>query len=134
LHLKLDGWDNSKMPLSSSPDDPFVKLAQNLGELEVVIGERARPAIAGAREGLRDALACRERGDMPGSIAAIRVAMERLAALASSLDPQEGALMRLIAERFTAALGAGQKGDAKESVDLMRRKAGDTKNDDSKDW
>jgi hypothetical protein len=122
------------VPLSSSPDDPFVKLAQNLGELEVVIGERARPAIAGAREGLRDALACRERGDMSGSIAAIRVAMEGLAALGSSLDPNEGALMRLIAERFTAALGMGQKGDAKTSVDLMRRKAGDTKDDDSKDW
>lgn len=122
------------MPLTSSPDDPFVKLAQNLGELEVVIGERARPAIAAAREGLREALACRERGDMPGSIAAIRAAMEQLAALGSSLDPQEGSLMRLIAERFTAALGTGQKGDAKVTVDLMRRKAGDTKDDDSKDW
>ena len=122
------------MPLSNSPEDPFVRLAQNLGELEVVIGERARPAIAGAREGLRDALACRERGDMAGSIAAIRIAMERLAALGATLDPQEGALMRLIAERFTAALGTGQKGDAKSSVDLMRRKAGDAKDDDSKDW
>jgi hypothetical protein len=130
----LRGWDNSKVPLSNSPDDPFVKLAQNLGELEVVIGERARPAIAGAREGLRDALACRERGDMPGSIAAIRIAMERLAALGATLDPEEGALMRLIAERFTAALGTGHRGDAKVSVDLMRSKAGDTKDDDGKDW
>jgi hypothetical protein len=115
-------------------DDPFTKLAQNLGELEIVIGERARPAIAGVREGLRDALACRERGDMPGSIAAIRLAMERLAALGSTLDPEEGAVMRIIAERFTAALGAGQKGDAKTTVDVMRRKAGDTKDDDDKDW
>lgn len=122
------------MPLSNSPDDPFVKLAQNLGELEVVIGERARPAIAAAREGLRDALTCRERGDMAGSIAAIRIAMERLAALGSTLDPEEGAMMRLIAERFTGALGTGQKDDAKASVDLMRRKAGDTKDDESKDW
>jgi hypothetical protein len=40
----------------------------------------------------------------------------------------------MIAERFTAALGAGQKGDAKTSVDLMRRRAGDTKDDDKKDW
>ena len=111
-----------------------MKLAQNLGELEVVIGERARPAIAGAREGLRDALACRERGDMAGSIAAIRIAMERLAALGAALDPEEGMLMRLIAERFTAALGTGKKGDAKATVDLMRRKAGDSKDDDGKDW
>jgi hypothetical protein len=122
------------MPLSNSADDPFTKLAQNLGELEIVIGERARPAIAGVREGLRDALACRERGDMPGSIAAIRVAMERLAALGGTLDPEEGAVMRIIAERFTAALGAGQKGEAKTSVDVMRRKAGDTKDDDDKGW
>ena len=120
--------------LSNPADDPFTKLAQNLGELEIVIGERARPAIAGVREGLRDALACRERGDMAGSIAAIRVAMERLANLGSSLDPEEGAMMRLIAERFTAALGAGQKGDAKSTVDVMRRKAGDIKDDGSKDW
>jgi hypothetical protein len=120
--------------LSDSPDDPFTRLVQNLGELEIVIGERARPAIAGARESLRDALACRERGDMAGSIAAIRVAMERLAALGATLDPEEGALMRLIAERFSAALGSGQKGEAKASVDLMRRKAGDTKDDDGKDW
>jgi hypothetical protein len=42
--------------------------------------------------------------------------------------------MRIIAERFTEALGAGHKGDAKTSVDLMRRKAGDTKDDDKKDW
>jgi hypothetical protein len=122
------------VPLSDPADDPFTKLAQNLGELEIVIGERARPAIAGVREGLRDALACRERGDMAGSISAIRVAMERLANLGSTLDPEEGAMMRFIADRFTEALGAGQKGDAKTSVDLMRRKAGDTKNDDDKDW
>ena len=122
------------MPLSNPADDPFTKLAQNLGELEIVIGERARPAIAGVREGLRDALACRERGDMAGSIAAIRIAMERLANLGSTLDPEEGAMMRLIAERFTEALGGGHKGEAKTSVDLMRRKAGDTKDDDKKDW
>ena len=122
------------MPPINPADDPFTKLAQNLGELEIVIGERARPAIAGVREGLRDALACRERGDMPGSIAAIRIAMERLANLGSTLDPEEGAMMRVIAERFTAALGAGHKGDAKTSVDVMRRKAGDTKDDDDKDW
>jgi hypothetical protein len=122
------------VPLSNTADDPFAKLAQNLGELEIVIGERARPAIAAVRAGLRDAIACRERGDMPGSLAAIRLAMERLAALASTLDAEEGAMMRFIAERFTAALGAGRKGDAKTVVDVMRHKAGDTKDDDKKDW
>ena len=122
------------MPLSNPADDPFTKLAQNLGELEIVIGERARPAIAGVRERLRDALACRERGDMAGSIAAIRLAMAQLAALGSTLDPAEGAVMQTIAERFANAIGAGHKGDAKTSVDMMRRKAGDTKDDDDTDW
>jgi hypothetical protein len=122
------------VPLSNPADDPFTKLAQNLGELEIMIGERARPAIAGVRDGLRDALACREGGDMAGSIAAIRIAMERLANLGSTLDPEEGAMMRFIADRFTEALGAGQKGDAKTTVDLMRRKAGDSKDDDKTDW
>jgi len=120
--------------LNNPADDPFTRLAQNLGELEVVIGERARPAIAGVRERLRDAIACRERGDMAGSIAAIRLAMAQLAALGSTLDPEEGVVMRTIAERFANALGAGDKGDAKTSVDVMRRKAGDSKDDDKKDW
>jgi hypothetical protein len=122
------------VPINNPTDDPFTKLAQNLGELEVVIGERARPAIAQVREGLRDALACRQRGDMHGSLAAIRIAMERLANLGSTLDPEEGAMMRFIAERFTAALGAGDKGDAKTVVNVMRHKAGDNKDDDKKDW
>jgi hypothetical protein len=126
--------NNPLVPLTNPADDPFSKLAQNLGELEIVIGERARPAIAGVRERLRDAMACRERGDMPGSIAAIRQAMAQLAALGGTLDPEEGAVMRIIAERFTAALGAGHKDDAKTNVDVMRRRAGDTKDDDSKDW
>jgi len=60
--------------------------------------------------------------------------MEKLAALGSVLDSSEGAMMRFIAERFTEALGAGNKGDAKTVVDVMRHKAGDTKDDDKKDW
>jgi hypothetical protein len=122
------------MPLSNPTDDPFTKLAQSLGELEIVIGERARPTIVEVRAGLRDAMAARERGDMPGAISAIRRAMEKLAALGSVLDSSEGAMMRFIAERFTEALGAGNKGDAKTVVDVMRHKAGDTKDDDKKDW
>jgi hypothetical protein len=43
-------------------------------------------------------------------------------------------MMRFIAERFTAALGTGDKGDAKTVVDVMRHKAGDTKDDPKKDW
>jgi hypothetical protein len=120
--------------LSNPANDPFEKLAQNLGELEVVIGERARPAMAAVRAGLRDAIACRERGDMPAAIAAIRTAMEQLAALGGTMDAEEGAMMRTVAARFTEALCAGDKGDAKAVVGVMRRKAGDTKDDGGQDW
>jgi hypothetical protein len=122
------------VPLNNVTDDPFLKLAENLGELEVVIGEKARPAVAEVRAGLRDAIALRERGDMPAALAAIRRAMERLAALGSELDSSEGAMMRMIAERFTNALNLGRKGEAKKVVNLMRNKAGDTKDDDHNDW
>ncbi len=122
------------MPLSNAADDPFVRLVENLGELEVVIGERARPAVAEVRAGMRDAMALRERGDMPGALTAIRRAMDRLAALGAELDPAEGAMMRLIAERFADALSRGRKGEAKDVVSVMRHKAGDTKKEDSTDW
>src|SRR5579863_10049162 len=126
--------NNLRVPLSNPADDPFTKLAQNLGELEVVIGERARPAITEVRAGLRDAIACRERGDIPAALASIRSAMARLAALAADLDPQEGAMMRMIAERFGEALKNDLKGEMKTAVSVMRQKAGDSKDDDRNDW
>lgn len=122
------------MPPGNPADDPFAKLAQNLGELEVTIGERARPAVAAVRAGLRDAVAMRERGDIPGSLAAIGHAMERLAALLGTLDADEGVMMRAVAERFAAALGTGRKGAAKTIVNVMRHKAGDLSDDDNQDW
>ncbi|HYB89542.1 MAG TPA: hypothetical protein VEC38_00715 [Candidatus Binataceae bacterium] len=122
------------MPVSSAADDSFVKLADNLRELEVVIGEKARPVVAEVRAGLHTAIACRARGDLPAALTAIRAAMARLAALASQLDPAEGAIMGEIARRFTAALSFGDKGEAKGAVNLMRHKAGDPKDDQNTDW
>jgi len=109
--------------------DSFLKLADSLGELEVIIGPAARPAVAEVRDGLRQAVAMRDRGDMPAAIAVIRSAMERLAGLGAQLDPAEGAMMRAIAQRFTAAMSFGDKGEAKGAVNVMRRKAGDTGED-----
>jgi len=115
--------------------DSFLKLAESLGELEVVVGARARPVIAEVRAGLRVAIACRERGDVPGALAAIERAMERLAALGSQLDPAEGAMMRTLAQHFSHALGAGLKGEAKVAVNLMKNKAGDPHGgDDGNQW
>ncbi len=121
------------MPTTFSADDPFVRLAQNLGELEVVIGEGARPAVAEVRARLQQAIGSRERGDIAASLAAIRAAMERLAALGSTLDCNEGAMMRLIAERFSEALGKDSKGEAESIVNMIRQKAGDNSKDGD-DW
>jgi hypothetical protein len=114
--------------------DPFLKLADNLGELEVTIGERARPAVVELRQRLRAAVASRERGDLLGSLEQLRDAMDRLAAIAGELDPEEEALMRIVAQRFTEALKLGDKGTAKEAVNLMRHKSGDPKDEDSSKW
>jgi hypothetical protein len=114
--------------------DPFLKLADSLGELEVTIGERARPAVVELRQRLGAAVASRERGDLPGSLEQLRAAMQRLAAIAGELDPEEGALMRMVAQRFTEALKLGDKGTAKEAVNLMRHKSGDPKDEDNSKW
>ena len=114
--------------------DPFLKLAENLGELEVTIGDRARPAVVELRQRLRAAATSRERGDLPGSLEQLKTAMERLAAIAGELDPEEGALMRMVAQRFTEALKLGDKGTAKEVINLMRHKSGDPKDEDSSKW
>ena len=121
-----------------SPDaaalDPFLKLGDGLRELEVTLGAEARPAVAEIRAKLAEAAAIRARGDVPGAVAIVGRAMEKLAALGDRLDPAEGAVMRMIADRFSAALGGGDKGSAKEAVDFMRRRAGDSKNDPNSDW
>lgn len=116
-----------------SQDDPFLQLIDRLGELEVVIGPQARPAVAEVQNRLREAAAARERGDVPGALAIIGQAMERLAGLASSLDASEGAMMRAISASFAQALTAGDKGGAKQAVEVMRTKAGDSASDPDED-
>ena len=123
------------MPVSVPEADSFLKLAENLGELEVVVGPKARPVVAEVRARLRDAMACRERGDLPGALATIERAMERLAALGTQLDPAEGAMMRTLAQHFSRALSAGLKSEAKVAVNAMKRKAGDPQGgDDGNQW
>jgi len=114
--------------------DPFLKLAENLGELEITVGARARPAVAELRERLRAAAASRGRGDLPASLGQLRDAMDRLAAVASELDPGEGELMRMVARRFTEALRLGDKGAARDAVNLMRRRSGDPNDEDQYNW
>jgi hypothetical protein len=112
--------------MTPAPDDfdSFVRLGESLRELEVTVGPNARPVIAEVRAKLAEAAASRGKGDMAAAIDSIRTAMGRLAALASELDPGEGYMMRMIADRFSQALNFGDKGTAKETVNFMRHKAG----------
>lgn len=118
---------------NTSQPDSFLQLIDRLGELEVVIGEQARPVVAEVRSRLKEAASARQRGDVPGALAIIGQAMERLAGLASGLDAAEGALMRAIAGSFAQALNAGDRGTAKQAVDMMRNKAGDSSKDPDSD-
>jgi hypothetical protein len=114
--------------------ESFIRLGENLGELEVTIGPAARPVIAEVRTRLAAAAARQKKGDMPGAIALIRGAMERLASLAGTLDPAEAVLMRMLSEHFSNALSIGDKDAAKNAVDVMRHKAGDPKDEPNTDW
>ena len=122
------------MALHDPANDSFLKLADGLRELEVVIGEKARPVVAQVREELGEAIASRERGDMAGTLEKIQRAMERLANLGAELDPAEGMMMREISRIFMQSLNFGEKGAAKNVVNIMRHKAGDPKDDDRTDW
>jgi hypothetical protein len=114
--------------------DAFTRLATGLSELQVTVGPQARPIIAEVRELLAQATADRERGNEPAALSKLGLAMERLAALADVLDPAEGMLMRMIAQQFSEALRQGDKGTAKEKLNVMRRRAGDPKEDPNSDW
>lgn len=99
-------------------------LFSRLGELKIVLGLTAAPGVDEVERLLREALAARERGDMPATVQRIGQAMDRLAALASGADPAEGVLMRAVAERFRQALLQGALGEAKETAEVMRERSG----------
>jgi hypothetical protein len=102
-------------------------LLTRLGEFEIVIGPTAAPRLGAVRELLQRAVALRADGDPPGAAAAVRRAMEELATLVTSVDAQEGILMRAVVERFSAALGRGESGEMERTADVMRERSGATK-------
>lgn len=110
------------------------KFVEGLSELEVTVGAKARPVVSAVRARLTEAAALRDKGDLPAALATIHSAMDSLAALASDLDPAEGMMMRMLAERFSQALSIGDKGSAKHAVNLMRHKAGDPKDEPDNEW
>ena len=101
-------------------------LVGRLGELKVVLGPAAAPGVDRLEQTLREGLAARERGDVPLAVARIGAAMDQLAALADHLDPAEASAMRAMAGHFRAALTRGALGEARETADVMRARAGST--------
>jgi hypothetical protein len=98
-----------------------------LDEMAIVVGPAAAPRLGAVRERLQQALGLRARGDAPKALAAIRQAMEELAALADHLDPGEGMLMRAAVQQFGAALARGLQGEMERTADIMRERSGATK-------
>ena len=122
------------MPIDSFNFESFIRLGEGLGELEVTLGPQARPVIAELRTRLAEAATRHQNGDTLGAVDIIRSAMERLASLASTLDPAEAMLMRVISEHFSNALRVGDKHAAKSAVNVMRHKAGDPKDEPNSEW
>src|SRR5262249_44810014 len=79
-------------------------LLTRLDELAVVLGQAAAARLGAVRMHLQRAVALRADGDPVGGAAAIRSAMEELARLVASVDPEESMMMRAVVERFAAAL------------------------------
>ena len=104
--------------------EALATLFSRLGELKVVLGPAAAPAVDQVEVELRSALAARERGDVAAAVERIGGAMDRLATLASAGDPAEGAMMRALAAHFRQALVRGALGDAREAADVMRKRSG----------
>lgn len=95
-----------------------------IGELKAMLGPAAAPGVDAVAEMLREGLAARERGDTETAVTRIAEAMDRLAALASTADPAEGAMMRAVAEHFRGALGRGSVCEAREAAEHMRERSG----------
>jgi hypothetical protein len=95
-----------------------------LDELQVVLGRAVAATLAAIRLSLIEAVSARDRGDTPAAVAAIGKAMDSLSSLADGLDPDEGALMRMVAQSFRNALLRGDYPQAKQTADVMMQKSG----------
>jgi hypothetical protein len=106
------------------PPPVLEALITRLGEIAVVVGPAAAPRLDAVRAGLTRAVGLKARGDVPGAMQAIGVAMRELAAIAAALDPAEAGVMRAVAEQFGAAMMRGEPGEMRRTSEVMRERSG----------
>ena len=110
-------------------DEPEIPLALEsvalrLEQLQAALGGHVAPTLEAVRAALISAMAARDRHDLPSAVRQIGDAMDRLAALADQLDPNEAALMRSAAHSFRSALFRGDTVHAKQTAAVMFDKSG----------
>jgi hypothetical protein len=99
-------------------------IAEQLRELEVVLGPHVKPALEEVRHALVNAMAARNRGDVAAATHQIGTAMDRLSRLGDELGPAEGAMMRALATAFRTAVHRGDEAAAKEGAAVMMTRSG----------
>lgn len=99
-------------------------LLEGVRQLESVLGPAAGPLIGRLQQRLIEAMAARDRGDMPAVLERIGGAMKELTQLAGTIDPQEAMLMRMVAENFGRALSRGDESSAKQQAAVMMERSG----------
>lgn len=100
-------------------------LLTRMADLELVLGSGAKPVLARVQQRLIEALAARDRGDLPAVLSLLDDAMEILTALADQLDdPAEAMMMRAVARSFQQALRRGDQAEARTRADFMMARSG----------
>jgi len=97
-----------------------------VGEMKHVLGPKGAAGIPAIEVLIAEGLAARDRGDRATAMARIVEAMQRLADLASDSGTPEGAMLRVMAERFRQAVGQADLSQAKDAAETMRVQSGST--------
>jgi hypothetical protein len=104
--------------------EPLEVIVGRLGELRVLFGTAGAATTAAVDEDLRQALWARDRGDHPEAVRLITRGMDRLVQLATTLDAEAAAAMRVVIDRFRSALAQGCEEDARRAADALGEMSG----------
>ena len=97
-----------------------------VGELKHALGPKGAEHLGAIEALVAEGLAARDRGDRETAIARIVAAMQRLAEVATDSGTPEGAMLRMMAERFRQAIAQADVSQAKDAAEVMRVQSGST--------